>query len=400
VIACTLYGANLGAVHGARVLHADAAAGERPRGMRFALVWDGGRPISVRMVGRFNVSNLIAVAGALLALGVRFETSLRRFVGAPGAAAGRMQLEWPGVCEPLVVVDYAHSPDALAKVLEALRATVALARGGRAVVRVRLRRRSRPRQAPDDGRDRQRSPTAWWSPATTRAARPVAHHRGDRRRWPGRGRGELDRARRSRAPSARRTADDVVLIAGKGHEAYQEILGTAPAVLGSRAGRRARAADGPGTHRGKTPMLSCTMPSRAVRRPADRRPARAASTRRHRHPRAGARLQLFVALRGERFDGHDFVAARRIQAGAAAALVDAAWAARACGAACRCWWCPTRGIALGDARRGLARRFALPLIGVTGSNGKTTVKEMCAAILLAGESTASARSACWPRAAT
>ncbi len=89
--------------------------------------------------------------------------------------------------------------------------------------------------------------------------------------------------------------------------------------------------------------------------------------------------ELFVALRGERFDGHDYV--RDVLAhGAAAAMVDHAWAAD-----------HGRGLPLlhvTDTRRALGslaghwrRQFDLPLIGVTGSNGKTTVKEMCAAIL-------------------
>ncbi|APR03728.1 UDP-N-acetylmuramoyl-tripeptide--D-alanyl-D-alanine ligase [Thauera chlorobenzoica] len=92
--------------------------------------------------------------------------------------------------------------------------------------------------------------------------------------------------------------------------------------------------------------------------------------------------QLFVALRGERFDGHDFVAEAAAQ-GAAAALVDAEWAGGQALA-------PLPLIVVDDTRRALGTlaaswraRFALPLVGVTGSNGKTTVKEMCAAILRA-----------------
>jgi UDP-N-acetylmuramoyl-tripeptide--D-alanyl-D-alanine ligase len=87
---------------------------------------------------------------------------------------------------------------------------------------------------------------------------------------------------------------------------------------------------------------------------------------------------LFVALRGERFDAHDFLA-EAFRAGAAAVLAErlppgvtgpallVADTRRAYGE-------------LGAAWRG---RFRLPLIAVTGSNGKTTVKEMIAAILAA-----------------
>ncbi len=92
--------------------------------------------------------------------------------------------------------------------------------------------------------------------------------------------------------------------------------------------------------------------------------------------------QLFVALRGEHFDGHDFVAAA-LDAGAAAALVDEEWAAAH----------PHEGLPLliaDDTRLALGRlaaawraRFDIAVIGVTGSNGKTTVKDMCASILRA-----------------
>ncbi|CAB1370243.1 UDP-N-acetylmuramoyl-tripeptide--D-alanyl-D-alanine ligase [Denitratisoma oestradiolicum] len=93
--------------------------------------------------------------------------------------------------------------------------------------------------------------------------------------------------------------------------------------------------------------------------------------------------ELFVALRGERFDGHDFVA-EVLARGAAAALVDRVWAESR----------PDREalplVVVDDTRLALGRLaahwragFEIPLIGITGSNGKTTVKEMCAAILRA-----------------
>jgi UDP-N-acetylmuramoyl-tripeptide--D-alanyl-D-alanine ligase len=90
--------------------------------------------------------------------------------------------------------------------------------------------------------------------------------------------------------------------------------------------------------------------------------------------------QLFVALRGERFDGHDFVEAA-LAAGAAAVMVDRHWEAEhAASGAARLVVDDTR-LALGALAAGWRNRFKLPLIGVTGSNGKTTVKEMCASIL-------------------
>jgi UDP-N-acetylmuramoyl-tripeptide--D-alanyl-D-alanine ligase len=89
--------------------------------------------------------------------------------------------------------------------------------------------------------------------------------------------------------------------------------------------------------------------------------------------------ELFVALRGERFDGHDFV--REVLAhGAAAAMVDLAWDV-AGGEALPLLRVADTRLALGALAGHWRRQFDLPLIGVTGSNGKTSVKEMCAAIL-------------------
>jgi len=87
--------------------------------------------------------------------------------------------------------------------------------------------------------------------------------------------------------------------------------------------------------------------------------------------------QLFVAIRGERFDGHEFLAVAK-ERGAAAALVDE----KHSGAA------PLPVLVADDTRRALGRlgrnwrlRFAPTLIAITGSNGKTTTKEMLASIL-------------------
>lgn len=88
---------------------------------------------------------------------------------------------------------------------------------------------------------------------------------------------------------------------------------------------------------------------------------------------------LFVALAGERFDGHDFVA-QALASGASAAMVDEAHAGGLDG----------NLVAVADTRAALGtlaaqwrRRFDIPLIVIAGSNGKTTVKEMTAAILRA-----------------
>ncbi|MEW9582332.1 UDP-N-acetylmuramoyl-tripeptide--D-alanyl-D-alanine ligase [Paraburkholderia sp. DGU8] len=87
---------------------------------------------------------------------------------------------------------------------------------------------------------------------------------------------------------------------------------------------------------------------------------------------------LFVAIKGERFDAHDFlpdVAARHVTAVLIARAPDS-WNVPAIRVA------DTR-LALGALARGWRRRFEMPLVAVTGSNGKTTVKEMIASIFAA-----------------
>lgn len=86
--------------------------------------------------------------------------------------------------------------------------------------------------------------------------------------------------------------------------------------------------------------------------------------------------QLFVALRGEQFDAHEFVAQAAVR-GAAAVMVERPVA----GLRKPVLRVPDTRRALGELARGWRRRFDPVLIAVTGSNGKTTVKEMLAAIL-------------------
>lgn len=94
---------------------------------------------------------------------------------------------------------------------------------------------------------------------------------------------------------------------------------------------------------------------------------------------------LYVALRGERFDGHDFVR-QALAGGAAAALVEQSWQ-------------PEEGLsglplirvrdtreALRDAARAWRRECDAFVLGLTGSSGKTTTKEMAAALFSAGGS--------------
>ncbi|MGD9945707.1 MAG: Mur ligase domain-containing protein, partial [Burkholderiaceae bacterium] len=84
---------------------------------------------------------------------------------------------------------------------------------------------------------------------------------------------------------------------------------------------------------------------------------------------------LFVALRGERFDAHDFIE-RAQQAGAAAVMFERLVP----GLRAPALRVPDTRRARGELAAGWRRRFDLPLITVAGSNGKTTGKEMISGI--------------------
>ena len=99
--------------------------------------------------------------------------------------------------------------------------------------------------------------------------------------------------------------------------------------------------------------------------------------------RSVARGDLFVAIRGPRHDAHVFLA-DAVAAGAAGLLVERADALPAALAGCAAVAVDDTTRALGALAAGHRSGFAGPLVAISGSNGKTTTKEMCAAILSAG----------------
>ncbi|MGH9578445.1 MAG: Mur ligase family protein, partial [Terriglobales bacterium] len=88
----------------------------------------GNASAKIPQLGRFNISNALGVLGCLIAKGIPFAEGVKLLEQLP-AVPGRMQTIGE---RPLVVVDYAHTPDALEQVLGALQ-PVARARGGRLV---------------------------------------------------------------------------------------------------------------------------------------------------------------------------------------------------------------------------------------------------------------------------
>jgi UDP-N-acetylmuramoyl-L-alanyl-D-glutamate--2,6-diaminopimelate ligase len=175
------------------------------------------------VVGRFNASNLLAVIGALLARGERLE-DIAPAMRAIRPPPGRMQA-LGGKDQPLVVVDYAHTPDALEKALGVLRETAA-ARGGRLACIFGCGGERDPGKRPQMGAVAEaladRVVLTSDNPRGEDPSAIIDAIRGGMRRPP---QVQADRARAIAEVIAVADAKDVVLLAGKGHEPYQEIAG-------------------------------------------------------------------------------------------------------------------------------------------------------------------------------
>jgi UDP-N-acetylmuramyl-tripeptide synthetase len=183
-------------------------------------------PVSVRsaLVGDYNVGNLLVVLGALRALGVPLAEAaavVPRLTPVPG------RLQRVGSGAPEVLVDYAHTPDALEQVLRALR-PLAAARGGRlwcvfgcggnrdATKRPlmgAIAERGADRVVLTSDNPRDEAPAAILAQIAAGLAHPAAALVVEDRR------AAIARALTEAAPA------DVVLVAGKGHEDTQEVAG-------------------------------------------------------------------------------------------------------------------------------------------------------------------------------
>jgi UDP-N-acetylmuramoyl-L-alanyl-D-glutamate--2,6-diaminopimelate ligase len=188
--------------------------------VKFLSSW-GSATVALPRLGRFNVANALGVLGCLVARGIPFSEGAAMLASLP-PVAGRMQVIGD---RPLVVVDYAHTPDALEKVLAALR-PVAAARGGRLAVVFGA------------GGDRDAAKRPLMGEVAARLADDIVLTSDNPRREDphsivaaireGVARRcvlEPDRAKAIDAAIAAARDADVVLLAGKGHEATQEIAG-------------------------------------------------------------------------------------------------------------------------------------------------------------------------------
>jgi UDP-N-acetylmuramyl-tripeptide synthetase len=195
-------------------------------GLRFT-VQEGAQAqtLSTKLVGQYNVSNLLGVIGAMRAMGVPLAEAVRS-CGDLLPVPGRMErLAEPG--KPLVAVDYAHTPDALDKALGALR-PLAAQRGGKLwcvfgcggdrdpvkrPLMAAVAERNADRVVVTSDNPRSEKPEA----IVSQVLLGLSHRECVEV--------EVDRARAIAATVSSAAPQDVILIAGKGHEDYQEIAG-------------------------------------------------------------------------------------------------------------------------------------------------------------------------------
>jgi UDP-N-acetylmuramoyl-L-alanyl-D-glutamate--2,6-diaminopimelate ligase len=197
-------------------------AAERVAGAKLEIHATWGRAITtLRQIGRFNVANALGVLGCLVANGISFEEGAGMLATLP-PVPGRMQALGE---EPLVVIDYAHTPDALESVLHTLR-PVAAERGGRLAVVFGAGGDRDPTKRPLMGAIAARlADRVLVTSDNPRSEEPLAIISQIRKGMPRDPEVEPDRAQAIAKAISAAHASDVVLIAGKGHETYQEVAG-------------------------------------------------------------------------------------------------------------------------------------------------------------------------------
>ncbi|HJW56333.1 MAG TPA: UDP-N-acetylmuramoyl-L-alanyl-D-glutamate--2,6-diaminopimelate ligase [Burkholderiaceae bacterium] len=181
--------------------------------------------VKSQLVGQFNVSNLLGVIAVLLAQGMPWSSAIEA-VEALSAVPGRMQ-QLGGRDAPLVVIDYAHTPDALEKTLNSLR-QVAQERAGRLWCVFGCGGDRDPGKRPQMGAAAQAADHVIVTSDNPRSEDPAHIIRqiitGMAVNKTGHTEVE-DRAAAILWAVKHAAKNDVILLAGKGHETYQEIKG-------------------------------------------------------------------------------------------------------------------------------------------------------------------------------
>ena len=187
----------------------------------------GGREVLVRLVGEFNIYNLLAVYGAALLLGVAKEDVLIQ-LSQLTAVDGRFQSFISEKRGYIAIVDYAHTPDALANVLETIQELKA--RKAEVICVVGCGgdrdRGKRPIMAQEAARRSDRVILTSDNPRSEDPQAIIAEMKaGLSPEDLSRTLSITDRAEAIRTATMLAKAGDIILIAGKGHETYQEIAG-------------------------------------------------------------------------------------------------------------------------------------------------------------------------------
>ena len=351
--------------------HSLAAENVRPlpEGMQFDIVYGEERhTVQMSVFGEFNILNLLGVIGAALCRGFELTDIVKKlpFLIAP---AGRMQ-KVPYEGAALAVVDYSHTPDAVQKALEALKGVAKVRRGklwvvlgaggdrdtGKRPIMARVAEENADCVILTSDNPRSENPNEILRQMTQGLRTPQTVIV-DRRE-------AIFRAITDAAP------EDVVLIAGKGHELYQEIDGVKHPFSDVVEARNAQWMKNPPSDAlMNVKFLSRLLPGSHLF--GSNVPFTNVCT----DTRKVTRGSLFFALKGERFDGHDF-ANQAMNAGAVALVVDHEV------------YCPLPQIVVKDVKIALGvtagfwrRGRSLMLAAVAGSNGKTTTTQMIATIL-------------------
>lgn len=330
--------------------------------------------IQTKLFGLFNVENLLAATSACLAFGLTLQ-EIAGVLKTLKAPKGRLQaVEYDK--GPLVIVDYSHTPDSLSVAMETLN-DVARARRGKLWVIAGC------------GGDRDPGKRPLMGAIAARADHAILTTDNPRTEEPGKileqmavnAKGAVvieDRAEAIQAAVNQAGEDDVILIAGKGHEDYQEIQGIKHHFSDFEEGLKALKIRYEGLD--DMPKAKATLREFAAfaggstEIVGDPETMFSSLTFDSRQVTKGS---LFFCIRAAR-DGHAFIGAAK-ENGAVAAVVDHF----------------VEGIKIpqiivDDTRRALLHSaaswrkwFKIPVVTVAGSNGKTTTTQLLRSILLA-----------------
>ena len=196
-------------------------------GLVFQLHEAGAPALELRtaLIGQYNVSNMLGVIASMRALGISLQAAVAACTGLL-PVPGRMEC-LPADGQPLAVVDYAHTPDALEKALQALQ-PLAQQRGGRLWCVFGCGGDRDPVKRPLMGRAAEAACDQLLvtsdNPRSEDPQRIIGQVVAGLQQ-PAQARVEPDRARAIALALQQAAPQDVVLVAGKGHEDYQDIQG-------------------------------------------------------------------------------------------------------------------------------------------------------------------------------